>query len=195
MQPTKGFLALPPELRNAIYEIIIEEHAGAKNKDTKPPALINVCRATRTEASALYYSTYPFTFSASATYAMARAYPFRRIVSKWLRAIGEENVKNIRVLRMELDGVVVEGGQVMCGPGPAMIELRVGSNAAGTRRVRRYLSGEGFGGVENKAIKRHCSLQREVESKAEDPATRLLERAVGSTRGVFVVVWEKVERT
>ncbi|KAK5741776.1 hypothetical protein LTR17_003767 [Elasticomyces elasticus] len=195
MQPTKGFLALPPELRNSIYEIIIGEHAGAKNKDTKPPALINVCRATRTEASALYYSTYPFTFSASATYAMARAHPFRRIVSKWLRAIGEENAKNVRVLRMELDGAVVECRQIVCGPGPAMIELRVGFDAAGTRRVRRYLSGEGFGGVENKAIKRNCALRGEVESEAVDSATRLLERAVGSTRGLFVVVWEKMERT
>ncbi|KAK4895791.1 hypothetical protein LTR27_006273 [Elasticomyces elasticus] len=195
MQPTKGFLAIPPELRNAIYELIIEAHAGAKNKDTKPPALINVCRATRTEASALYYSTYPFTFSASATYALVRAYPFRRIVSIWLRAIGEENVKNIRVLRMELEGAVVEAGQIVCGPGPAMIELRVGFNAAGERRVRRYLSGEGFGGVENKAIRRNCSLRGEVEDETADPATRLLERAVGSTRGLCVVVWEKVERT
>ncbi|KAK5683014.1 hypothetical protein LTS10_004542 [Elasticomyces elasticus] len=195
MQPTKGLLAIPPELRNAIYELVLEAHAGAKNKDTKPPALINVCRATRTEASALYYSTYPFTFSASAIYAMARAYPFRRIVSKWLRAIGEENAKNIRVLRIELDGAVVESGQIVCGPRPATIELRVGFNAAGATKVRRYLSGEGFGGVENRAIKRNCALRGEVESEAVDSATRLLERAVGSTRGLFVVVWEKMERT
>jgi hypothetical protein len=54
---SRGFLDLPPELRNKIYQLALKERTGRIAVDTtwKPPALLATCKQIRSESRCMAY--------------------------------------------------------------------------------------------------------------------------------------------
>ncbi|KAK3639168.1 hypothetical protein LTR56_008759 [Elasticomyces elasticus] len=84
-QAPSQILALPAELRNLIYELIIATH-----ETRAQPNFVNACRQTRTEALDLFYGTHRFLFGPGALL------PHHL---HWLEVIGEARVDCIRFVR------------------------------------------------------------------------------------------------
>ena len=89
MPTAQGFLDLPAELRNHIYEVAIATHDGRKQ-----PSIVNVCRQTRKDALSVFYSTHRFHFNLNSEGRLA--------MNAWLRATGQAKLSLIRQLRLEI---------------------------------------------------------------------------------------------
>lgn len=100
-------LALPAELRNKIYEHAlidpqcVRRHfthlADPMAKSCPGPALLQTCRQIRAEATELYYSNNTFIIKAW----HAPQMECEPVLEAWLRAIGPETRKFIKVVRVE----------------------------------------------------------------------------------------------
>jgi len=91
-----SLLALPPELRNRIWALALPDNRQAITQyngpvqRAKPPNVMHINRAVRSETLPMYYGTTRFDFGRLGFYRNVRSR------NKWLGSIGDEGLSQLR---------------------------------------------------------------------------------------------------
>lgn len=158
-QHVRGFLALLPEIRNAIYEAAVAIHDGHKQ-----PALSRACRQTRTEALQMFYQRNIFTFDAAIA---------RQQFKRWADVIGKRELGLVRHLRFLINAEY--GG----GPGytrwSMVIELNVTISEDAPHSITARYSNLNVSSRYRKRLRSHLQL---VEKRDAGRVVSMLRRVV-----------------
>ena len=91
-QPYAGFLDLPPELRNRIYELVLIHPYQIRIKDGQTPgkrrALLGVCQQIYEEAGPIYYGANVFTYECMESRLTRSDLASTKNLISWLQRIG-----------------------------------------------------------------------------------------------------------
>ena len=118
------FLDLPAELRNSVYELVVQ--GRDRDADTKTPIRVvggefcigyhqpnitRVCRQTRREALFVFYRENTFTFNFDCVMDWFHDHDF---FAHWVEIIGHENARNLRTINITSAPLHIENLTVEC---------------------------------------------------------------------------------
>ncbi|KAK4547558.1 hypothetical protein LTR36_000515 [Oleoguttula mirabilis] len=126
VEQTSFLRKLSPELRNMIYELVVDDDHEIDITSEQQPALTRACRETRTESLAMYYALNTFCYETTSNDNAALD-----ALAQWLRRTGHRNCSNIRWLHVSIgveNGFMIRDPRLDTDPWTTLVKQLKGFN-------------------------------------------------------------------